>query len=197
MANKFLKAKHWQIFILTFGIPMIFQFVALVSIFANFRILDKPNPEEMFNNIKFIPFLLLLFFGLLFTWFWAVGTGLQKKIPENAKMKTNLFKVFLFIPIIYMLILGIALRYTVNGLFQVDAKSNMVLILVLFCAIFLLHLFSVFCILYCIYFVARTIKTAELQRTVTFSDFIPEFFMVWFSPVGIWVIQPRINKLAE
>ena len=26
MTDKFLKAKHWQLFVLTFGIPLIFQF---------------------------------------------------------------------------------------------------------------------------------------------------------------------------
>ncbi len=197
MISKLLKAKHWQIFMLTFGIPMIAQFIAMASILAHFNIQANPNPAVMLNNIKFIPFLLVLFLGLLFMWLWSAGIGLQKRIPENAKMKTNLFKVFLFIPIIYMLILGIVLSYTVNGFFNFDPKSNLGLIVILFFVMILLHLLSIFSIFYCIYFVARTIKTAELQRAVVFSDFITEFFMVWFSPLGIWVIQPRINKLAE
>jgi membrane-associated HD superfamily phosphohydrolase len=196
MTNLFLKAKHWQIFILTFGIPMVFQFVAMFSMLANFNFMENPNPATLYSNLKYIPFILLLFIGFLFMWFWSAGIGLQDNIPENAKMKTNLFNLFLTIPILYLLILGMVFSYTINGMFILDPTSNFGLIAILFLGFVLLHLFSIFCIFYCIYFVAKTIKTAELQRPVVFSDFIPEFFMVWFSPIGIWILQPRTNKLA-
>jgi hypothetical protein len=57
------------------------------------------------------------------------------------------------------------------------------------------HFLSIFCIFYCIYFVAKTIKTVELQRAVKFKDFVGEFFLVWFFPIGVWILQPTINKL--
>lgn len=44
---------------------------------------------------------------------------------------------------------------------------------------------------------AKTIKTVELQKKVTFSDFAGEFFLLWFSPIGIWILQPKINKFAS
>ena len=59
------------------------------------------------------------------------------------------------------------------------------------------HLFSMFCIFYSLYFVAKTFKTVELQREVSFSDFAGEFFMIWFYPIGIWIVQPKINKMIE
>ena len=58
-----------------------------------------------------------------------------------------------------------------------------------------LHLFSMFCIFHSAYFVAKTIKIAELQRKVGFSDFLGEFFLLWFYIIGIWVLQPKVNKL--
>jgi len=58
-----------------------------------------------------------------------------------------------------------------------------------------LHLFSMFCIFHTIYFVAKTIRTAELQRVVTFGDFAGEFFLLWFYIIGIWIIQPKVNRL--
>jgi len=57
--------------------------------------------------------------------------------------------------------------------------------------------FLLFCMFYCLYFNAKALKAAEWQRPVTFSDFAGEFFMIWFFPVGIWILQPRINKLFE
>jgi hypothetical protein len=47
------------------------------------------------------------------------------------------------------------------------------------------------------YFVAKTFKTVELQKEVTFSDFIGEFFMFWFYYIGILFLQPKINKMVE
>ncbi|MEI7735417.1 MAG: hypothetical protein WCI49_08115, partial [Ferruginibacter sp.] len=133
---------------------------------------------------------------LLFMWFWSIGISLQKMIPEKATMKIKLFKVFLCVPIFYLLLIGMLFSYTINGEFAFGKVSNLGVIAVLFFAIVLLHLFSMFCIFYCIYFVAKTIKTAELQKTVEFSDLIFEFLMIWFFPIGIWIIQPRINKIA-
>ena len=44
---------------------------------------------------------------------------------------------------------------------------------------------------------AKALKTVEWQKPVTFSDFAGEFFLIWFFPIGIWIIQPRINKLFD
>jgi hypothetical protein len=46
-------------------------------------------------------------------------------------------------------------------------------------------------------YVAKTIKTAELKRKVGLSEFSGEFFLLWFYFIGIWIIQPKINKLVE
>jgi hypothetical protein len=68
---------------------------------------------------------------------------------------------------------------------------------VIFALIIPLHLFSMFCIFYSLYFIAKALKTVESQKTVSFSDFAGEFFLIWFFPIGVWIIQPRINKLFE
>ena len=45
-------------------------------------------------------------------------------------------------------------------------------------------------------FVAKTIQTAESQRTVSFGDYIGNFFLIWFLPIGVWILQPKINELV-
>jgi hypothetical protein len=52
-------------------------------------------------------------------------------------------------------------------------------------------------VFYCIYFVAKVIKTVESQEKVSFGDCLGDFFLIWFFFVGIWVIQPRINVLSQ
>lgn len=198
MTDLFLKAKHWQLFLLTVGIPIIFQFVMIGSMVSNLATQANPDPAVMmFRYVKYYPLIMILFMGAYFGWMWSVAIGLQKRVPENVTMKVTKFKVFFFIPLIYILIFSTFLSVSMNGLFESDYSSPFGLMSGLFPFVFPLHLFSIFCILYTFYFVAKTFKTVELQREVQFGDFAGEFFMIWFYPIGIWIIQPKINKMVE
>ena len=197
MTEKFLKAKHWQLFLLTFGIPMIFQFIMMGSMFSNFGAETPPDPTIMFNYMKFFPIMMIVFMGVFFGWFWSVAIGLQKKVPENVKMKVNKFKIFFFIPMAYMLLITAFMGITMGGLMESGSEPSGGLIGSMVAIIVPLHLFSMFCIFYSLYFVAKTFKTVELQREVKFSDFAGDFFMIWFYPIGIWIVQPKINKMIE
>ena len=197
MIDNFLKAKHWQLFLLTFGIPMIFQFVMMGSMMSNFGTESNPDPSMMFNYMKFFPILMIFFMGVFFGWFWSVAIGLQIKVPENVKMKVKKFKIFFFIPVAYMLLMMLFMGVTMNGLMDNGTEPSGGFIGSIAAIIVPLHLFSMFCIFYSLYFVAKTFKTVELQREVKFSDFAGEFFMIWFYPIGIWIVQPKINKMIE
>ncbi len=140
--------------------------------------------------------MMLVFMGIYFGWFWAVAIGLQKKVPAQVKKKVPQFKIFFFIALVYLTLFIIGNAVLQRGLIDFDHSSNMVLIAILFMVAVPLHLFSMFCIFHSIYFVARTLKIVELQREVAFSDFMAEFFLIWFYPIGVWIIQPRINEMV-
>ena len=197
MTDRFLRAKHWQLFLLTFGIPMIFQIVMMVSMMASFATQATPDPTMMFSYARFFPVVTILFMAVFFGWFWSVAIGLQKKVPENVTMKVRKFKVFFFIPMVYLLVFMVVFGVFMNGLFSPNPEPNVGMIGGLFAIIFPLHLFSMFCIFYSLYFVAKTFKTVELQREVKFGDFAGEFFLIWFYPIGIWIVQPKINRMIE
>jgi hypothetical protein len=50
MINRFLKAKHWQLFLLTFGVPLISQIILMGSLISNFTVETNPNPEIISNS---------------------------------------------------------------------------------------------------------------------------------------------------
>lgn len=199
--ERFLKARHWQLFILIFGLPLIFYVFMMVSVISAAA---NDSTANVFGEFKFFPILMVLVIGIQFGWFWSIGVGLQSKVPETVKMKVKKFKVFFFIPLAYILLLMCFLLYFFlytdlanpqgSGLLADGAYAA---ILIPIIVIIPLHLFSVFCIFYCLYFVAKTLKTVELQKEVQFSDFVGEFFLIWFYPIGIWIIQPRVNKLVQ
>jgi hypothetical protein len=198
LTDRFLKAKHWHIFLLTCGLPIIFQIVMMGTMFANIGSGNAPDPDALFSIFYVFPVLIIIFTGTFFGWFWAIGIGLQSKVPANVTMKTGKFKVFFFIPFVYILLFSIIMGTFITGLadtVESGEPPNPGLILGSMAVVFPLHLFSMFCIFYCLYFVSKTFKTVELQRETTFSDFAGEFFLIWFYPIGIWIIQPKINKM--
>jgi hypothetical protein len=181
--TKFLTLKHWQLFGLLIGIPMLFQFITIGSIMSS---------NETTGMFYFFPIMMILFVGLFFGWFYALGTNLHKKLPSTVKMNLARFKIFLFIPAIYMLFISVFMF----GMFSNASRGEQPNIGIA-PLIVPLHLFSMFCIIYCLYFNAKALKAVEWQRPVTFSDFAGEFFLIWFFPLGVWIIQPRINKLFD
>ena len=67
--------------------------------------------------------------------------------------------------------------------------------------IFVLSLFlpiaTIAAITYLLVFAARSIVIAERQSAaVSFSDYSGPFFSLWFFPIGVWFVQPRVNQLV-
>jgi hypothetical protein len=197
MIERFLKAKHWQLFTLMFGIPFLFQILIMVKVFPNINSEANPDPMEVFNMFKFFPIIMMLFAGVFFGWFWSIAIGLQKKVPENVTMKTKKFKIFFFIPLVYILCISLFISGIFSGIIQNETESIGGLTNVIVGVILPLHLLSMFGMFYSLYFVAKTFKTVELQKEVNFGEFAGEFFMMWFYFIGIWILQPKINKMTE
>jgi hypothetical protein len=174
-----LKIKHWQLFLLLFGIPMSLQTVFITSMISG------GGRDSNYSFIVLFPIIMILYVGGFFGWFWSVVVGLQSKVPADVKMKVGKFKIFFLIPLIYIIFI---IGFLVSGFAPHPA---------IFALIIPLHLFSMFCMFHNLYFVAKTYKTVELQREVIFSDFAVEFFLIWFFPIGVWFIQPRLNKFVE
>jgi hypothetical protein len=182
--RKFLEAKHWQLFCAMFAIPFIYD--------ALFFPQSSSKRTVYFDCLELLASICLM---LIFGWFWAIAIKLQHKIPGSIQMKTTKFKILFFISLIYISIMFIFIsfvsRLLPGDLGQYDTAYEIVII-----GVITLPLFSMFGIFYCMYFAAKTLKTAELQREVNFREFANEFFMLWFYPIGIWFIQPRVNKLS-
>lgn len=207
MINWFLRAKHWQLFLLTFGVMVIGYVTIMYLFFTDIMAMAgsgrQPDPTMMFRYLKFLPVFVVFVTLVTMGWFWSVGIGLQRKLPSGVIMKTNLFKIFLIVPAVYLVVFFVLMAILLNQVFDMAANNELpeqvgFPSMVAFPLIIMpLHFFSLFCYFYNMYFVAKTIKTVELQRATTFGDFVGEFFLVWFYPIGVWILQPRINSLYE
>ena len=199
MISTILRAKHWQLFILIFGLPFLVYLYMVYQIFSTFSHLEtrEPDPTIIFGSIKYLMGFAFISMIVYWTWYWSVGVGLRHKIPAEIKTSPNLFKAFLLFPAVYLVVVSLFALSLIGQVSTFEPGTEPTINPLIFTLIIPFHFFSIFCIFYCIYHVAKTIKTVELQRKVTFSDFVGEFFLVWFFPIGVWILQPTINKLAE
>ena len=181
--KNFLTLKHWQLFVLLFVFPLVLQIVGLSAM------LSTRVPIWM---TSIVPIVMIIFWGLVLCWFYVLGTNLHRKLPPSVSMSLNLFKIFLIIPVVYAFSLSIILTYMFAEVPPGVASNPEI-----FTWIYPLHLFVMFCIFYSFYFNAKALKAVECQGTVTFSDYGGDFFLFWFFPIGIWIIQPRINQLFD
>ncbi len=133
---------------------------------------------------------------MFFGWFWAIGTRLHTKLPETANISLKRFKLFLLIPIVSIFFMSIFMSVSALSLMESNEPPNLA-IFGMMGIIFPLHLLSMFGIFHSLWFNAKVIKSIELHRTETFGEFAGEFILIWFFPIGIWFIKPKVNKMME
>lgn len=192
MTQLFLKAKHWQLFITMFGIPVLIYIVIMQNMLVSIMQKQEPDLDLMLDFLPYFPILIILGFGSFMAWIYTIGVGLQERIPEEFRLKTKWFKFFIAFATTYILGISIGVYALLNNLeFLASASYSLGIIGIIFPA----HLFSMFCVFYGMYFAAKTIKTAELQEKPSKESYIGEFFLIWFYPIGVWLLQPKINKI--
>jgi hypothetical protein len=172
ITNFFLRAKHWQLFLLFFGMMLLAQV-------AMFNSMQSVPAQEFGKGL--LPFwVVTLLFALCFNgWFWAAGSFLNTIVEVGLRRRVGFFRFALVYPILYIPVFMI--------FFPLSPAA--------FAVILPLHLLAVFCMFYLLYFVSKNLAQAETGRDATFFDYAGIFFSLWFFPIGVWIIQPKINRL--
>jgi|SRR5579859_6867020 len=171
----FLRAKHWLIFLLTFGLTVVGQIAVIASMIVN-----PLSPEALFRKLTIVIFVATMLSMLpWFVWLWAEGSFLASLQQALFVPNLRFFRFALLLPLLYLCVF-----------FWVFQTTHPVWFLI----ILPIHFFAMFCILYSMHFVSKNLVQAELQRRATFQDYAGYFFLLWFYPIGIWIIQPKINR---
>jgi hypothetical protein len=169
----FLRAKHWQIFLLIFGTYCVGEILALNSVVA--------GPSERVGGFGILFWVSMVLFGFCFlAWFWAMGSFLDAIVRPELKMKLGFFRFALIYSVFYAFFF---FRFVLS-----IHPAQLFLIVPL-------HLFAMFCILYMFYFASKYLVLAEKEKPVSFQDYAGPFFLLCFFPIGVWIIQPKINRL--
>ncbi len=177
----FRKLKHWQIFLLVVGIPI------LVQLIQNIIFLASDQEDVAYANslglVLILP--LLVYYG----WIGSVGMTFSKR-NSAVSMPVGRFRISLLVSCltsVFLLIYFWAYPQTVQSADDEEAIPIMLVGLMVFIALFTLF--------YCLSFMARAIVQLERKRRINSAEFYSEFVMAVVFPIGIWLLQPRINKL--
>ena len=180
LATSIARFKSWQVFLVT-GLPFVFL-----------QFLFMPDPEVMRDIERFealfsrMMWSALPIIGLVYVWVWSIGRVANGAASSDIRRATRFFDVCL----------PYAFAYIVFAIFFFPKPSNFADPPVPMTVIFPLHMLAMICILYAFAFSAKSIRTAEQGRRVGFwSSFFP-FLLIWFFPIGVWFIQPRMNSIS-
>lgn len=177
-----LRAKHWQLFV----VMLVFVCAAVSAVLLA---IASTSPGRFPSMIPFFAVMELstVLFGL---WLWSLGTFLNSLAPLQLRMRTKFFSFSVIYLPLYLPAFGI--------FFEVQQLTrNVSLILISWAIIFPLHFFAMFCQVYSCYFVSKSLAMRENLRSASFADYAGYFFGLWILPVGVWIIQPRINRLYQ
>jgi len=179
----FLSARHWVLFTIMFAIPTVIYFITITYTIAT------ENPVVL--TIVF-PSVMIFTIMMLFAWIWSIGNGLYRFTPSKTDLNNQRFRNLLFFVIAYILIILISMlilfAFNYDTIFAFIGGTGIFIIAPL-------HIFSMICVLYALYYDARTIRSIELKRPPEASEYLVEMILLWIWPIGIWILQPRINAI--
>ena len=158
-------------FILRLKHWQVFFILLIGSIASNFIWED----HELFN-------LALNSFGLIiyFFWYFAVGLELTEHLPPRVELPRTLFIVNAFVLIISMVIIVAVF----NGQFSGNGLLG-----------FLWIAYLMYAMLQFMFYPGKALRTVEQGTEATFGQYFKYVLQMIFWPIGIWWIQPKLNKV--
>lgn len=114
-------------------------------------------------------------------WTVIVGNELNQLLPKKIEVNFNFFLMNIFIclgTMITVLILSNGEGMTFSGWYAIPV------------------LYVFFAYLYCLAFPMKLLNSIETGKEASLGEYIGDFFLVLFLPIGIWFLQPRINKIV-
>jgi hypothetical protein len=168
-----LRAHHWQLFALLAGFLASAQLIVVR--------LDPVNRADLRIPLAALLVALVCWFCIAY-WFWCLGSFLHSRVRFDLRLSLPFFRFALAYPVIYVTFFQLAFARLVSSP-------------IFFLTVLPFHLFAFYCVLFDLYFISKGLLMAEKHRNVKFLDYGSAFFLLWVFPIGIWFLQPRINRL--
>ncbi len=164
--NLFLTAKAWQVFLIIMGSMVGGAFIQPVA-----------------NNFAVFMVSTLIFMAVWMAWLFSIALAANKKLDPALRKSPRLMVAGAGFAAFYLMVTPWIWPDMRTG--QGGLPALMIP----------MHLLAMLGIFYSLVFTANRLTTLERKQKVSFFDYSGPFFLLWFFPIGIWFIQPRVNKL--
>ena len=174
VATFFARAKHWQIFAV-FMIGQLAGFVGVIAATIGVTYISK------------VPGLVLMLLSYLtpVLWWFSVGSLLHSTVQPTRDLHFGLFRSASIFVAFGSLTLFLGPLVPESGV----RLANPIMVGIVGTSVFML-----LCIFYIGYFLSKSLTVLKGKATIFNSD-VGYFFLFLFYPLGVWVIQPRINQI--
>lgn len=162
----FLNIKSWQLFILII-VPLLAP-----SFFLGDNLL----------NTQTLGVILIVWTTILFSWFLSIGLASNQKLEASLKKSTSIFIGGLVFAALYL----VATFFWFLPKFII--QNQMLPSWLILC-----HLIAMIGIFHGLWFASKQFVTLQKGREITFSEYASTFLMLWFAPIGVWFLQPKVN----
>lgn len=167
LGDLLLRARHWQLFLLLYALPWIGQ-AALILSFRGPSL--SPGVGAISVAVDF----------LVVCWFWTVGTFLNSITQPDLQLRTRFLEFASIFTVLNTLCLFAWMTYLQP---EVDFVMLSLGVVDFICKLYLAH------------FAAKSLAQAETGKPLRRRNYWKMFLLFLFYPVGIWALQPKINRL--
>ena len=169
--KQIVKLKHWQVFV-----------IISISYFISFILQEDNFKIGNITSLDLAAIATIITLIMFFSWTLTIGIYLNS-IPT----KPYHIKNYILFIAVCICILG----YSNLNLQRLIFKNE----IFPFWISFITTPLTLWGIYYSFYNVAKLLKSIELNREAKFSECILDAITLFAFPVGVWFIQPRINKI--
>ena len=153
----------------------IFLFLIFAIVISNFTIEGQPLLTGIIKSIGLL---------IIISWPLVLGIELYRYLPERIEMGNTLFIIngmFILLSITAIMVIsnGQGMKFSGSGLMALPV------------------FYFMFAYLHMQFFPGKILKSIESGRTASFVDYVGYGVLIWIWPLGIWFIQPKINKAVS
>jgi len=222
MIDFFHRAKHWMLFI-PLALPTIIQYSVQGSVNQKMQKmqldmiknpemgidLGTPDMSEYATYWYVYVALMAVSFLVVMGWYWSIGYGLKNRLPTGVNLDIGKFRIGFIalaatnIGIIVALFFSFGYLNSFLGMIMSDTPPDFATdpdfpatFLKIWLTAMIGGLLYLAAFLYVAIFSARTLRSIEMGKRAGGSELIGYVFLMFIPLIGVWILQPKINRLV-
>ena len=138
---------------------------------------------QIFIKTDFWLLSFFIYYSIIFGWIYSIG----KVLNNDKTLITKKLNIWSLVHFLSMIPFALNFRnFYIESSYILSSFVEVAFGLLIMLSIFKVANLS-----------AKSLKMKITKRKVTFKDYIVEFFLIIYIIIGVWVLQPKLNKIID